>query len=73
MYSFSFLPFGNSVHQIHLMILRERGEAERGKGRGREGEGGREREGRREREGGEGIKTVHVSLTFWNDFILTVS
>ena len=50
MYSFSFLPFGNSVHQIHLMILRER-------------EGGR---GRVEK----GIKTVCVSLTFWNDFYL---
>ena len=64
MYSFSFLPFGNSVHQIHLMILRERGEAERG--REREREGGR---GRVEK----GIKKVRVSLTFWNDIILTVS
>ena len=46
------------------------------RGREREREGGRRR--KREGEGGrgrveKGIKTVRVSLTFWNDFILTVS
>ena len=71
--SLSLLPFGNSVHQIHqhLMILRERKggrERERKKGRERRGREGEGEVGRKK-----ALKILHVSLTFWNDFILTVS